>query len=203
MALTFNIKVDTGGVNIWREGVTVAVRKSATMAGISALRAMRAEGSREVRARKGVKVAAFNKAVKLIYPTRKEQLVFAVRAKGEAMKAFAYPHRPTKKGVSVLINRGARALIEHAFIARMRSGHEGIFMRYGTATRAPVQGYKGHARYAGQKRQPIREVFTTTISHAFKDAIPAMSVKGQTVFRATFARVLPLEEAKRRALGRP
>ncbi len=194
--IIFNTKLDLGGLNVWREGVSVAIRKSATMAGSSALRAMRAEGSREIRAQKAVKVAAVNKAISLIFPTRKEQLIWALRAKGEALPVIAYQTTQTKKGVSVLINRGARSLILHAFKARMGNAHLGVFQRLG-----PYRpGLKG--KYQGKMRQRIREAFTTTVSNAFEDAVPAMSARGASVFRTTFVRVLPLEEAKRRAKGR-
>ena len=195
----FRVKVEMGGLAPWQVYVNQAALRAANMAGTSAVRAMRAEASRQIRERKAVKVAHIGKAISLVYPTTKEQLIWRVRARGEVMPVASYSHRQVKSGVSVQINVGSRSIIRHAFTATMKSGHSGVFMRYGAATRVAVQRYKGNKRYAGQKRQPIRELYTTKVSEAFQDAVPAIAERGRAVFASTFERVLPLEAAKRRS----
>jgi hypothetical protein len=196
MGSLFEVKTDTRGLSRWESYVSATAVKCAQMAGRDALRAMKAEGSRNIRERKAMKVSQIGKALKLM--TDKEALVWTITASSLAMPVAAFPHGQTGKGVSVLINQGKRSVIAHAFKARMRSGHKGVFMRYGQASMVPIQRYKGNKRYAGQKRQPIREVFTTRVSDAFRDAIPDIANRGVSVFGATFNRVLPLEMAKRR-----
>lgn len=201
----FTVHVDTRGLVPWRAEVDAAARRAAQMSGSSAIRAMRAEGARRIRERKAMKVGAIGKALTIIYPTSKEQMIWKVRAKAAVMPVSAFPHRQVGKarrdrgtgrfkkgtrveggrgGVWVEINKGRRVLMRGAFIAQMKSGHKGVFRRL-----------------RGGKRLPIREAFTTQVSDAFGDAIPFVSDRGRSVFAATYARVFPLEVAKRK--GRP
>mgnify|MGYP005811300885 CR=1 FL=1 len=191
------VRVDLSGLLVWQNTNEAAVRRTIQMSGSSGSRAAKAEGSRLIRARKAIKVAKVNETLTIVTPTQKQRTIWAIVAKSELMPVAAFSFRPTKKGISVVINTGSRVVIAHAFKATMRSGHEGVFMRVGQATRAPIQGYKGHKRYAGRKRQPIKELFTTQVADAFEDALPAAGAKGREVFESTFRRVLPLEIAKR------
>jgi hypothetical protein len=159
------------------------------MAGSSAIKAMRAEASRQIRGRKNVQVKGLKSAL-TIDPVRQGKLEWVIRASGGIMPVHAYFPRQTKKGTSVEINKGARKVIAHAFIATMKSGHTGVFMRTGTAFRQPMQHGKGHARYRGQKRQPIKELFTTRVSEAFIDSIPPIAQRGRDVFGQTYQRLM-------------
>ena len=58
------------------------------------------------------------------------------------------------ENVVVEIRRGAKVEVQHGFMAIMDSGHVGIFERYGNK-RVMLGG-----AYAGQRKQPIREMFT-------------------------------------------
>lgn len=77
-----------------------------------------------------------------------------------------YPFRPTsppsQKGVSVsnrkpttvhVLKRGARKKVQSGFVAKMKSGHVGVFMRDGEKRKMQS------GRFAGKKRQPIRELY--------------------------------------------
>lgn len=174
------VHVDIRGLVPWKANLDAATRRAAQMAGSSAIKAMRAEGSRQIRSRKAMKVAAIGKAVTVIYPTSKATLLWRVKASGNIVPVSAFPHRQTKKGVAVEINKGSRKVIRSAFLATMKSGHKGVFRR------------------TGKNRLPIKEAFTTKVSDAFRDAIPAVTARGSEVFASTFARVLPLEAAKRK-----
>lgn len=112
--------------------VTPAVRRALRRAGQTALRDMKAEASKRIRARKRLKVSAVNKALVMATPTLKpEEGSWALRVRGNPVPLSAYPHRVTRKGVSVEVNRGKRTLLRSAFVATMSSGHKGVFQRRG------------------------------------------------------------------------
>lgn len=157
-----------------------AIRRAMRKAGGDAIRAMRAEGKRHIRDRKWIKAGQIAKGLALRLPRSfSSDMEFRLDVSGKAFPLAAYPHRQTKKGVSVKVNRsaGSRTLILGAFVATMRSGHAGIFMR------------------KGNKRLPIEELFSTRLVDAFQDAgfIPGVQHRGVSVFRAAFKRLLPLE----------
>jgi hypothetical protein len=56
-----------------------------------------------------------------------------VTASGHPLPLYGFDPKETKAGVTVAIKRGrgSRKLLRHAFIARMKSGHVGVFMRRG------------------------------------------------------------------------
>ena len=147
--------------------------RAARMAGSSALRAMRAEASRQIRERKAIKVAMLTRALKMEFPSDSgTRYVWTLSASSAPMPVAAYSHRQTRLGVSVEINVGRRVLIKHAFVARMRSGHVGVFYRLGKA------------------RLPIDEAYTTRISDVFKDVAPVVATRGEQIFRESFQRIM-------------
>lgn len=163
-------------------GLERALVATLSKSGRDAIRALKAESSRVVRARKRLKVKRVNAALPLTFPKGRDisDLVWRMDVSGEAVRVVDYPHRQTRKGVSVAINVGKRKLIKGAFLATMKSGHRGVFKREGKA------------------RLPIDELFSTRVSDVFGDAgmIPAVQERAQLVFSQTFDRVLPLELRK-------
>lgn len=156
-----------------------ALRKS----GGDAIRAMRAASNRAIRFRKQMKAGTVSRGLVLRMPrsTRSiDDLEWRVDVSGAPFRLSAYPFRQVKRGVSVAVNRGARRIIPSAFVATMKSGHTGIFVR------------------RGKKRLPIDELFSSRISDVFNDSgmIPAVFARGSAVFSASFSRLLPLELAK-------
>lgn len=118
--------------------VTPAARRALRKAGQTALRDMRSEASKRIRQRKRLKASAVSKALVMAKPTgRPEEGTWALRVRGTPIPLSAYPHRQTKKGVSVEVNKGKRSLVKSAFLATMGSGHKGIFLRRG-AKRLPI-----------------------------------------------------------------
>ncbi len=159
-----------------------ALKRSLRKAGQTALRDMRAEASKRVRARKRIKGSYVREA---ITPRRSRgssiaSMEWGVDVSGEPVPLVAYPHRQTKRGVSVEVNRGTRTLIEGAFEARMKSGHEGIFRRRGKA------------------RLPIAELLGSRPVDALlhKGESEAVAARGGASFMATLERLLPIEIAK-------
>lgn len=191
--------VGTKGVDLRLKEAAAASDRAVSKAGGDAIRAMKTVASRKVRERKAIKAGELSTKLRISYPTRTEEKLWRLGIPAQVMPVIMYPARPTKKGVSVLINVGSRVVIPSAFIARMKSGHVGVFRRVGQASRVPTQRYKGHARYAGTKRQAIKELFTTRVIDVFHDAgfVDDVLARGEEVFRGTYTRVLPLELAKR------
>lgn len=162
------------------KGIVRAVAKATSKAGADAIRKTRVESSREIRARKKLRAGFVNKGL----PTsrkgsmsRIDSLEWRMDVSGKGVPMKTYPARQTKKGVTVQVNAGKRKLVKGAFIARMKSGHVGVFMRM------------------GKKRLPIEELYSSTLAHVFRDAdvIPKVQGIAQSAFTSTFSRLLPAE----------
>ena len=166
-------------------GLERALTRALSKAGGDAIRAVRVTSSRTVRSRKRMKASRVNKALELQFPRGSkhiDDLVWRMKISPDLVPTSQYPYRQTRLGVSVAINKGKRTLIKGAFVATMKSGHVGIFMREGKA------------------RLPIKEAFSSRVNDVMQDkaTIPAVSARGQAVFQSSFARLLPLEIAKGR-----
>ncbi len=121
-----------------------ALRSAVKKAGSTALRDMRSEASKRIRARKRIKVRVIHRAFTLVRPKggNIEDMAWTLRVSGKPVPLAAYPHRQTKKGVSVTVNQGKRTLVQSAFVATMKSGHKGVFIRRG-AKRLPIRELLG------------------------------------------------------------
>jgi hypothetical protein len=158
--------------------VTPAIRRALKKAGMTGLRDARSEASKRIRARKRLKAAIVAKALVMDKPLGKaEEGSWALRVRGTPVPLTAYPHRQTKKGVSVEVNKGKRTLIKSAFIATMTSGHRGIFLR------------------RGAKRLPIDERFGSRPVDALlhKGEAEAVGQRGARSMVSAFARLLEME----------
>jgi len=65
----------------------------------------------------------------------------AVGVSGKKFGLIKFGARQTKKGVTYRLKQ-KRVLIRHAFIASMKTGHRGVFLRKGAA-RLPIQELRG------------------------------------------------------------
>ena len=125
--------------------------KAMRRAGSTALRDMRSEASKRVRRRKRIKAKAVREALIIRRPKGKQtldSLDWRIDVRHRPVRVSDYPHRQTRRGVSVAINRGKRTVIKGAFVATMRSGHRGVFVR------------------RGARRLPIDEVFASRVVDA-------------------------------------
>jgi hypothetical protein len=104
----------------------------------------------------------------------------AWRGSGKEIPLAKYPARQTKRGVSVLVNKGKRKLVRGAFLATMKSGHTGVFRR------------------EGKQRLPIKHALSSRVSDVFHDAGRAEGVtrRGALVLSGAFRRLFPIEMAK-------
>lgn len=162
----------------------VAVTRAARKAGSSAIRVVRVESTRAVRARKQIRVRAVRSALTVSRGPAPgaslEKLEWKMFAKDVGTRISDYPYRQVRAGVRVGINKGEKSLIKSAFVATMKSGHTGVFKREGTA------------------RLGIKELFTTRVADIFRDSgmMPKVEARATAEFSSTFNRVLPMELKK-------
>jgi hypothetical protein len=159
-----------------------ALKRALKKAGATALRDMRSEASKRIRARKRIRSRYIARALTLRRAKGGDISAYewAVDVSGEPVPLVAYPHRQTKKGVSVEVNRGKRTLVAGSFKASMRSGYQGVFRRRGKA-RLPIDELRGS--------RPVDALLHEGESEAVAE-------RGGKSFGETFARVLPLEVGK-------
>lgn len=201
MSVEFRVRVDLPRIDVTtRKALTKAARK----AGSTALRDMRAELTKRVRQRKRIKVRALKGALRLrrARGSRIEDFQWAVDISNQHARVADYPHRQTKAGISVEINRGKRSLISGAFKATMSSGHNGVFERVERSTLAAsvvsfgeIPGGGGGPRVG---RLPIRERLASRVLDAVRHPgeIPAIQRRGEESFSAAIGRLFPLELEK-------
>jgi hypothetical protein len=183
MAVSVSVKWDKSGLaslepGKFRSAAVRALRK----AGITALRDMRSEASKRIRARKRLKQKYIARALTMARPKGSDiaSLEWAIKVSGEPVPLVAYPHRQTKQGVAVEVNTGKRTLVKGSFLATMKNGHEGIFRRRGTA-RLPIQELRGS--------RPVDALLHEGEAQAVAD-------RGGRSFGDTFTRLLPMELGK-------
>lgn len=159
-----------------------AVVNALMKAGRDGIRSVRTASARTIRFRKRIKLRTVNESMHVGFPHSRSlaDLAWRLDVDGEAIPVSEYNPRQTAEGVTVAINIGPRKLIKSAFLATMKSGHFGVWIR---TTKKPF---------------PIQELYTTRVTDVFHDAgmIPAVFKVGMRAFDATFTRVLPLELAR-------
>jgi hypothetical protein len=159
-----------------------ALRRALRKAGATALRDMRSEASKRIRARKRIKSRYITRALTLRRARGGDiaGMEWALDVSGAPVPLVAYPHRQTRKGVSVEVNRGKRTLLKGSFVATMQSGHVGVFRRKGK-TRLPIEELRGS--------RPVDALL-------HEGEADAVAERGGRSFGETFVRVLPLEIGK-------
>jgi hypothetical protein len=166
-----------------------ALSRALRLAGNAALKVMASESESHVVGRKLIDRARVRGGLDLVFPGSKEaisSLVWTERVSGEAMPLAHFPFIATGQGVRVRVNTsGGWGVLPHAFAARMKNGHLGVFQR------------------KGKERKPIREMWTTKISDAMSDEGAVETVQGRAMgmFTDTFDRGLERELAKLRRKG--
>jgi hypothetical protein len=183
MSIGVDVKWDRSGMAGLETGALKgALRRALRKAGATALRDMKSEASKRIRARKRIKTRYITRALKLRRAKGSDiaSMEWALDVSGEPVPLVAYPHRQTKKGVSVEVNRGKRTLLAGSFVASMKSGHKGVFKRT-SAARLPIKELRGS--------RPVDAL----LHEGEADAVAA---RGSESFSATFHRVLPLEVGK-------
>lgn len=181
---------------------TGAVLRALRKAGSTAQRDMRAQARKQISQRKRLKRRAVTEALRLRTRGRSvDTISWSLDVADTAARVSDYPHRQTKRGVSVEINRGQRTMLAGAFKATMKSGHKGVFERVERGVQMAGAVSLGAVPASGGRRVgrlPIRERLASRVLDAMSHQGEAAAVleRGQKSFADTFVRVLPLELAK-------
>lgn len=188
--------LDSRGIDAFK-GSAAAIKRALYKAGQTALRDMRSEAKKRIRQRKRIKAGLIGKVFVMNRPKGSsiDGAEWALKVRGGTVPLIAYPHKQTPRpvgpkskrrnrpgGVRVEVNKGKRTLVKGAFVATMRSGHKGIFVR------------------TGAKRLPIRELLGSRPVDALlhRGEAEAVRDRGQASMAATFERLLPIELDKAR-----
>ena len=99
-----------------------------------------------------------------------QKLQASIRVSGKRIPIHEFNARQTRKGVTYR-SRSGRKLILHGFIARMPSGHTGVFKRFGNKVKMT------RGRFQGQRRQPIVELLGPSIPKVFTRARIQKSIR--------------------------
>lgn len=145
----------------------------------------RTAAAREIRAEYKVKARDVNKAITIRRAGK--ELVSRLMVEGKPLPLMAFSPRQTKAGVRVKI-KGRNVVIPHAFIATMKSGHQGVFARGGYKGSFKRSG-KSFGRFAfGSRRLPIGEFMTFSIPQSFNN--PKVQEKVVARIQEQFPKVL-------------
>lgn len=114
--------------------------------------AMRTQAIEVVRDETTIGLAAVRKAIPAPMLTRGTGTSVILRISGKEIGLINYTPKRTPQGVTVQVKKSkGRKLVRHAFLATMKSGHKGVFVR----------------KTVGEKmvgRLPIKELFSTTVA---------------------------------------
>jgi hypothetical protein len=197
-----SIAFDMSQVAVFRnQNLERALERAASKAGRDGIRMLKSASSKRVREKKRLRVKRVNQGLPVTFPKGRalEDLVWTMDVEGTPVPLFEFPHRQVRWGVSAAINTGKRALVKSAFVATMKSGHTGVFVRVPSGQHGPLtkKQSKGNDVFR-VGRLPIKELFSTRVSDVFRDEgmIPAMQTRAMDAFSRTFDRVLPLEIEK-------
>ncbi len=146
-----SVKAALGAVTTMQQAVARAYRNS----GDKAARSLATAEVKAVRKRKRLKAAFARAAIRVVRPPQGsilDAMTWKIVARDKPVALTQYPYRQTAKGVVARVNVGSSTLIPHAFVARMRTGHVGVFVR------------KGPARF------PIKELYSSRITDVLQDS---------------------------------
>lgn len=118
MSVSVTIQWDKRGIAGPETGkLKSAVGRALRKAGVTALRDMRSEASKRIRARKQIKSKYITRALTLERPRGSDiaSMSWALNVSGQPVPLIAYPHRQTRRGVSVEVNTGKQTLVQGAF----------------------------------------------------------------------------------------
>jgi Prophage minor tail protein Z (GPZ) len=122
------------------------------------------QAGREIRTRYNISSRIVGRHITVFRATKTgaTSLTAIVRPFGRKFQVIAFQARQTPAGVRIQIKRGSPKVIAHAFIARLKSGHLGVFAR----------GVYSGRRFVHQKpRLPITELFTVGVPQAFGNRV--------------------------------
>lgn len=111
-------------------------------------RSAEVQANRQIREVYNLKRSEVDDAI-TVRPASVNALKAVIRVKGKRLPLMLFGARQFSGGVKVTVKKGGRTLLPHVFIATMKSGHEGVFGRVGSA------------------RLPIKERYTISVAEMF------------------------------------
>lgn len=194
--MTITLKLDLKSRNLLERFASKAQRSlvsASKKAGASALRKMKADTSRVIRAEKNLKVSK----VKLLIKSHTQnasvadKLGWRITVNGAAIPIGSFPMRQLKGGIKFKANKGSWGSYKGAFIATMKNGHRGAFTRT-DKTNSRREKYRNTQGKKNKSQLPIKELHTSGASSAFKERHNVKRVLdvGGNEFESTFVRVI-------------
>ncbi|MHB1051351.1 MAG: hypothetical protein ACYC09_14830 [Bacteroidota bacterium] len=107
-----------------------------------------------------IRQAALNKEIKII-PANQRRLQARLVLRDKPIGIIKFFPKKTSAGVGFQIRVGQQRVIRSGFIAKMESGHIGVFVRTGKKQTAKS------GRYRGKLRETIEERFTISSAEMF------------------------------------
>lgn len=180
MGLRLSIKTNQAQVLSDLDAFAVGVLNVAKPRALNKLAAQaETAGMRKVAEVYGIGPRTFEKYVQ-VKPASESDLEADLIVAGKGFPLELFEPRQTKQGVTASV-KGHRFLIQHAFIARMASGHVGVFARgaYGGKGKILATGEAFGRFQFGAKRLSINELFTFAAHDAWaaQEVIDAMDAR--------------------------
>jgi hypothetical protein len=177
---SISFRLEQRGFNLNDKQLLGAVVRAMRKAGGDAIRAVRAESKRGVRTRVRLRASYLaDRAMPLTFPRGRElsDLVWTLGVSGREVPLGEYPVRQVRKGVSVEVQRGKRAVVESAFLAKGRAPRRGVFLR------------------PSAKRYPMGHRLGPSVADSMADGrVPGAALgRGAAVLESVFYRLLALE----------
>lgn len=184
--MRLQLKVDTQGVERAFDDIRADVLKAGSRTANRLIERAQTAGFRVVSREYGIGPRTFEQYAR-VKLARDGEVVASVEVRGSGLPMWHFQSRQTKRGVTVRV-KGRRFLIPHAFIARMASGHVGVFARgaYGGkgVLKPTGETFGGRFRFGYSRRRKsdrsrfsINELFTFAPPDAFANekVVDAMS----------------------------
>lgn len=139
---------------------------------------VRAEAVRKIGGTYNIKASVIRDQLRLKRADR-SRLEAQVIASGRRIPLIAFQARQTRRGVTVRVKQ-ERKLVRGVFIAKMPTGHTGVFERKGRA------------------RLPIRELFSVSLPQAFtnRQILAALKQIAKERFGIEFARAMKFRQGR-------
>ena len=143
---------------------------------------VRAEASRRIRERYNLKSRVLKDQIRIRNATKAE-LHAVVQASGRPIPLVEFDARRGAAGATVRVGR-TRKTVSHAFIATMKSGHRGVFLRVEKGSRK----YRSTRVNKSGADLPVAELFGPSLPQAFtsKQVMSAIVAAARTRFPKAF-----------------
>lgn len=175
MPIEIQVHYDTRDIAVWLTRANMPQLKRAVASALNrTITQVKTQATRSVRSEVKLKAKDIHDRLVLIRAHSSKsaslQMQAIMKISGKPVPLISYGARQTKKGLAVHVKK-SRVILKHAFMARMRSGHGGIFVR------------------KTKKRLPIQELYSTRVSDVFKNTgfIPKLTHFAQGKFSHNFA----------------